>query len=294
MVKDKGGESSVASTTFSTWFEQGAAPTMAKPVESNVYLVGAGPGDPELLTLKALRLIREADVIVYDRLVSTSILEMIPPGTGRIFVGKESGCHPVPQSDINELLVQLARVHQKVVRLKGGDPTIFGRGCEEGEYLVSRGIGFEIVPGITAASGCAAVAGVPLTHRAAASGVRFVTGHRLEGRSLDLNWQSLADPDTTLVVYMGLAQLGEIASRLIEAGLPGTTPAIAISKGTTAGQDFCRATLADLPHQVSAAGLPSPTLIIIGKVVAISDRLRETSEANDFWPTVLDAEAGYA
>lgn len=267
---------------------------MTKPVESNVYLVGAGPGDPELLTVKALRLIREADVVVYDRLVSTSILELIPAGTGRIFVGKESGCHPVPQTAINDLLVQLARTHQTVVRLKGGDPTIFGRGCEEGEHLVSQGIGFEIVPGITAASGCAAAAGIPLTHRAAASSVRFVTGHRLEDRPLDLNWQSLADPDSTLVVYMGLSQLPVIARRLIEAGLPGSTPAIAISAGTTERQEFCRATLADLPDRVLAAGLASPTLIIIGRVVAISDRLRRTAEANDFWPAMLDVEVGYA
>lgn len=267
---------------------------MTKPVVSNVYLVGAGPGDPELLTLKAWRLIREADVVVYDRLVSTSILELIPAETGRIFVGKESGCHPVPQSDINELLVQLARSHRTVVRLKGGDPTIFGRGCEEGEHLINQGIGFEIVPGITAASGCAAVAGVPLTHRSAASGVRFVTGHRLEDRPLDLNWRSLADPDTTLVIYMGLSQLQEIAERLIAEGMPSSTPAMAISKGTTDGQELCRATLADIPQRVLAARLPSPTLIIIGRVVAISDRLRKTAEANDFWPAMLEAEAGYA
>lgn len=264
------------------------------PAESRVYLVGAGPGDPELLTLKALRLIREADVVVYDRLVSTSILEMIPAGTKRVFVGKESGCHPVPQIAINALLVQLARSHRLVVRLKGGDPTIFGRGCEEGEYLVDQGVGFEIVPGITAASGCAAVAGIPLTHRAAASGVRFVTGHRREDRPLDLNWQSLADPDTTLVVYMGLAQLPEIARRLIEAGLPEETPAIAISKGTAEGQELCRATLAALPERVRAAALGSPSLIIIGRVVAIADRLRDPVEAAAFWPCALDAEAGYA
>ena len=267
---------------------------MTTPVESKVYLVGAGPGDPELLTLKALRLLREADVVVYDRLVSPSILEIIPTDTRRIFVGKESGCHPVPQNAINELLAQLARAGKMVVRLKGGDPTIFGRGCEEGEHLVKQGLEFEIVPGITAASGCAAVAGIPLTHRAAASGVRFVTGHRLEGRPLDLNWQSLADPDTTLVIYMGLSQIPEISERLIEAGLPASTPAIAISKGTTEKQELCRAPLAELPQRVLSAGLASPTLIIVGQVVSVSDRLRKSAEVEDLWPAIVDAEAGYA
>ena len=261
---------------------------------AKVYLVGAGPGDPELLTLKALRLLRVADVVVYDRLVSPSILELIPAGTRRVFVGKESGCHPVPQSAINNLLVQLARTQGTVVRLKGGDPVIFGRGCEEGEHLVRHGIGFEIVPGITSASGCAAVAGIPLTHRTAATGVRFVTGHRLEDRSLGLNWQSLADPDTTLVVYMGLSNLGEIATRLIEAGLPETTPAIAISSGTTERQRMCRAPLSDLPVRVEAAGLTAPTLCIIGRVVAVSEQFRETCAAEtdaEDWAAALEAEA---
>ena len=264
---------------------------MTNRAKAKVYLVGAGPGDPELLTLKALRLLREADVIVYDRLVSPSILELIPSGTRRVFVGKESGCHPVPQSAINNLLVQLARVEQTIVRLKGGDPVIFGRGCEEGEYLVRHGIGFEIVPGITAASGCAAVAGIPLTHRTAATGVRFVTGHRLEDRSLGLNWQSLADPDTTLVVYMGLSNLHEIAARLIEAGLPETTPAIAISSGTTERQRLCRAALGELPARVEDAGLTAPTLCIIGRVVAVSDQLRDAAEPAGDWAAVLEAEA---
>ena len=264
---------------------------MTNRAKAKVYLVGAGPGDPELLTLKALRLLREADVVVYDRLVSPSILELIPSGTRRVFVGKESGCHPVPQSAINNLLVQLARAEGSVVRLKGGDPVIFGRGCEEGEYLLRHGVGFEIVPGITAASGCAAVAGIPLTHRTAATGVRFVTGHRLEDRSLGLNWQSLADPDTTLVVYMGLSNLREIAARLIEAGLPETTPAIAISSGTTERQKLCRAALSDLPAQVEAAGLTAPTLCIIGRVVAVSDQLRDAAETGEDWAAALEAEA---
>ena len=267
---------------------------MTTRAKAKVYLVGAGPGDPELLTLKALRLLREADVVVYDRLVSPSILELIPAGTRRVFVGKESGCHPVPQSAINNLLVQLARARDTIVRLKGGDPVIFGRGCEEGEHLRRHGIGFEIVPGITAASGCAAVAGIPLTHRTAATGVRFVTGHRLEDRSLGLNWDSLADPETTLVIYMGLSNLHEIAQRLVEAGLPAATPAIAIASGTTERQKLCRAALSDLPARVAEAGLTAPTLCIIGRVVAVSDQLRGASESVDVWLTALEAEASYA
>ena len=267
---------------------------MTNRVRAKVYLVGAGPGDPELLTVKALRLIRNADVVVYDRLVAPSILELIPPDTQRVFVGKESGCHPVPQAAINQLLVELARSGQTVVRLKGGDPVIFGRGCEEGEHLVRNCIGFEIVPGITAASGCAAMAGIPLTHRAAASGVRFVTGHRLEDRSLDLNWRSLADPDTTLVVYMGLSNLTEIAQRLIAAGLPETTPAIAIASGTTERQKLCRATLLDLPARVAAAGLTAPALFIIGRVVAVSDPLRDAFDTADAWLATFEAEASHA
>ena len=267
---------------------------MTKSVKSKVYLVGAGPGDPELLTLKALRLLREADVVVYDRLVSPTILELIPSATQRVFVGKESGRHPVPQDEINRLLACLARINRTVVRLKGGDPTIFGRGCEEGAHLVSQGIGFEIVPGITAASGCAAVAGIPLTHREAATSVRFVTGHRLEDRPLDLNWKSLADPDTTLVVYMGLSQLPEIARRLIESGLPDSTPAMAISNGTTDAQELCRATLGELPRRVVAEGLSSPTLIIIGRVIAVSDNLRDAAEPETAWPTTFEVEPSYA
>ena len=264
---------------------------MTDRAKAKVYLVGAGPGDPELLTVKALRLLREADVVVYDRLVSPSILELVGSHARRIFVGKESGCHPVPQSAINTLLVQLARAERTIVRLKGGDPLIFGRGCEEGEHLVRHGVAFEVVPGITAASGCAAVAGIPLTHRLAATGVRFVTGHRLEDRSLGLNWQSLADPDTTLAIYMGLSNLQEIAARLIEAGLPATTPAIAISNGTTERQKLCRATLRDLPAKVEQAGLAAPTLCIVGRVVAVSEQLRDAAEPETDWTEAMEAEA---
>ncbi|MBX6366897.1 MAG: uroporphyrinogen-III C-methyltransferase [Rhodospirillales bacterium] len=235
-----------------------------------VHLVGAGPGDPELLTLKAARLLREADVVVYDRLVAPEIMELVPKGAARIFVGKATSNHTLQQDEINELLVRLAVPGRRVVRLKGGDPLVFGRGGEEAEYLAAHGVDCEIVPGITAAAGCAAEVGIPLTHRGLATGLRFVTGHCRAGEALDLNWQSLADPDTTLVVYMGLGNLGEIATRLVAAGLPATTPAAAIANGTTPQRQICRATLADLPGAVAAARLASPVLVIIGRVAALA------------------------
>ncbi len=171
-----------------------------------VYLVGAGPGDPELLTLKAARVIREADVVVYDRLVPASILATIGDGAARINVGKQAASHPVPQEEINDMLVRLGRAGRTVVRLKGGDPFIFGRGCEEAAELERARVPYEVIPGITAAQGCAASARIPLTHRGLATGVRYVTGHRKANEPLELDWRSLADPETTLVVYMGLRQ----------------------------------------------------------------------------------------
>lgn len=231
-----------------------------------IYLVGAGPGDPELLTRKAERLLRWADAVVYDRLVGDGILDLAKQGAARIYVGKTSGAHCLKQPEINDLLVRLARPGRVVVRLKGGDPFIFGRGCEEAIHLADRGIPFEVVPGITAASGCAAAAGIPLTHRGFATGVRFLTGHCCTA-DLSLNWSSLADPDTTLVIYMGLANLGPIRDRLIGHGLPGATPAAAIAGGTLAGQRVVRAALASLPERVVEAALEAPVLIVIGRVV---------------------------
>ena len=198
---------------------------MRKP--GRVFLVGAGPGDPELLTLKAARILGLAQAVVHDRLVSEEVLALVPRLARVIPVGKAPNSHPVPQERINEILIELALDGLSVVRLKGGDPTIFGRGSEEAAALSAAGVPFEIVPGITAAQGAAAVTGVPLTHRGLASSVRYVTGHCREDRPLDLDWAGLADPDTTLVVYMGAATIAEIATRLIEHGMPGSLPVMA-------------------------------------------------------------------
>jgi uroporphyrin-III C-methyltransferase len=232
-----------------------------------VYLVGAGPGDPDLLTLKAARVLERADAVVYDRLVGDGILQRVPRGAMRVYVGKASRAHHMSQDEINQLLVSLARPGRVVVRLKGGDPFVFGRGSEEAANLARYGVPFEVVPGVTAASGCAAAAGIPLTHRGLATGVRFLTGHCRAGHGLDLNWNSLADPDTTLVVYMGLANLAEISERLVTAGLEACTPAVAITSGTTADQAICRTTLGELAPAVVAAGMQAPLLVIIGRVV---------------------------
>ncbi len=246
-----------------------------------VYLVGAGPGDPELLTLKAARLLGEADVVVYDRLVGDGVLDLVPPGAARIYAGKASSRHELPQDEINQLLVRLARSGRRVVRLKGGDPFIFGRGSEEAAFLRRSGIEVEVVPGITAASGCAAEFGIPLTHRGLAHGVQFITGHWRENRELDLDWQRLADPRMTLVVYMGLASLAEVCRQLAAAGMSLTTPAVAIANGTTPRRQLVRASLADLAERVSAAELPAPVLFIIG---AVADLALEDLAEQDLLP----------
>ena len=240
---------------------------------ATVHLVGAGPGDPDLLTLKAVKTLNKADVVVYDRLVSPEILDLIGPGATRIFVGKAASNHHLPQEDINDLLVRLAKTNHTVVRLKGGDPFIFGRGSEEAEYLSRHGISFQIVPGITAASGISAALGIPLTHRGLATGVRFVTGHAQAGQPLDMDWKSLADDQTTLVFYMGLSNLPEISEHLIGEGLPADTPAAAIAKGTIEGQRQCISTLAGLSGKVAELDLPSPVLVVVGRVVGLAQEL---------------------
>lgn len=237
-----------------------------------VYLVGAGPGDPELLTLRAARLIGEADVVLHDYLVSSAILDLARPDAERIYVGKRRNSHALPQAELNLLLVQLARNHRSVVRLKGGDPYIFGRGGEEVETLFAHGIPFEVIPGITAANGIAAYAGIPLTHRDHAQACVFVTGHLKDG-SIDLDWPGLARRNQTIVIYMGLVGLPTLCAKLIEFGLPNDWPAAIVQQGTTPRQRTITGTLATLPRLAVSAGIQPPTLIIVGEVVRLHDRL---------------------
>ena len=249
--------------------------------KSMVYLVGAGPGDPDLLTVKALRLMNQADVVVYDRLVSDPIQDLIPHGTQRIYVGKAPGKHHMGQDEINNLLLNLAKTNRKVVRLKGGDPFIFGRGSEEAKYLVQHGVDFEYVPGITAAAACSAYAGIPLTHRGMARSVRLITGHCRADQPLELNWKSLADKQTTLVFYMGIASLPQLRDELIKAGLAANTPAAAVENGTKPTQRRCISTLDKIATDIKTMSIHSPALIIIGDVVSFADELNWfTPQAN--------------
>lgn len=235
-----------------------------------VFLIGAGPGDPDLLTVKAVRTLARADVVVYDRLVSPEILALAPAGAERIDVGKLPRRHKVSQDQINDILVRLARQGRCVVRLKGGDPLIFGRGSEEAAVLRAAGIACDYVPGITAAQGAAAATGVPLTHRGLATGVRYVTGHRAADASLDLDWFSLASGDTTLVIYMGAANIGEIADNLIAHGLAPDTPAMAVSQATTPRQRTVFDSLSGLGTNAAIAALPAPVLFFVGEVVTLA------------------------
>jgi uroporphyrin-III C-methyltransferase/precorrin-2 dehydrogenase/sirohydrochlorin ferrochelatase/uroporphyrin-III C-methyltransferase len=238
---------------------------------AKVYLVGTGPGDPDLLTVKAHRLLQTADVVIYDRLVSEAILEQIPPGVSQIYVGKKTGNHTLPQHEINQLLLNLAESKRTIVRLKGGDPFIFGRGSEEALSLSQHNIPFEIVPGITAASACSTYAGIPLTHRGLAQGVQIVTGHSQSDKPLELDWKALADANKTIVIYMGLANVELISQNLIAAGLSKNTPAAAIQNGTTSQQIRVLTTLSDLSSATSM--LQAPVIFIIGKVVSLANKL---------------------
>lgn len=240
--------------------------------KGEVYLVGAGPGDPDLLTFRALRLMQQADVVVYDRLVSDEILDLARRDSEKIYVGKQRNNHSLPQESINELLAKLALEGKRVVRLKGGDPFIFGRGGEELETLMQQGINFQVVPGITAASGCACYAGIPLTHRDHAQSCTFVTGH-LKDSSINLNWQQLAAPNQTVIIYMGLVGLEKICQSLIEHGCPATHPIAIIQQGTTKNQRVITGTLTTLPHAVAEEDIKPPTLIIVGTVVTLHKQL---------------------
>jgi len=239
-----------------------------------VYIAGAGPGDVNLLTIKTYRLITQiAEVVVYDRLIPDEILSLIPPHVERVYAGKSCRNHHMTQDEINACLVEKALENKIVVRLKGGDPFIYGRGGEEALYLIENNIPFEIVPGVNAADGSAAYQGIPLTHRGIASSVRFITGHQQKGEPMQLDWAGLANADTTLVIYMGLAHLEELAKELIAHGLPADTPAVAISSGTTKAQEACFAPLSQIFHDATKANLKAPTISIIGKVVGLADKI---------------------
>ena len=233
-----------------------------------VFLIGAGPGDPGLLTLRALEMLKSADVVVYDRLVSGEIMALCPE-VELIAVGKCPQSHPVPQDRINEILFEQAQLGRIVARLKGGDPMIFGRGSEEAAYLMERGVAVEYAPGITAAQGASCSTGVPLTHRGIATSVQYVTGHRQADKVLDLDWKRLADPDTTLVVYMGVANIGQIAVGLMTEGLPAGTPVMAVSRATSKEERRMVSTLGTIAQDSRDAGLQPPTLFIIGQVVSL-------------------------
>lgn len=237
-----------------------------------VWLVGAGPGDPDLLTIKASRLISRADAIVYDHLVGDGIMDLARADARIIYAGKEASRHTLPQDSINQLLVDLAREGLSVVRLKGGDPFIFGRGGEELETLAASGIPFEVVPGVTAAAGCAAYSGFPLTHRDHAQSVTFVTGH-LKDDTVNLDWPALARPKQTVVFYMGIGAAAEICRQMIGHGLPSLTPAAVIRNGTQSDQQTLLATLGTLPERIADAGIKPPALIVVGSVVRLHEKL---------------------
>ena len=243
-----------------------------KKGEGEVYLVGAGPGDPDLLTFRALRLMQQADVALYDRLVHPSIIDLIRRDAEKIYVGKQRDNHTVRQEEINELLVKYAKEGKRVLRLKGGDPFIFGRGGEEIDSLVDNNISFQVVPGITSASGCSAYSGIPLTHRDHAQSCIFVTGHLKKGK-LDLNWEKLIQPNQTIVFYMGLVSIDIICSQLIKFGLDPKTPCALVEQGTTRNQKVYASTIDEMNNLVKKEKPSAPTIFIIGHVVTLREKL---------------------
>ena len=262
------GKDKLAEQELARAVEQGEAPDN----RGEVYLVGAGPGDPDLLTFRALRLMQQADVVVYDRLVSAAILDLVRRDAEFIYAGKERNKHAIPQENINALLVRLAKEGKRVLRLKGGDPFIFGRGGEEIETLMEEGVGFQVVPGITAAAGCASYSGIPLTHRDYVQSCTFVTGHLKDG-TINLNWPALAQSSQTVVFYMGLQGVATICKELIAHGRDPKTPAALVEQGTTQNQRVHVGNLTTLPALVEERDVKPPTLIIVGEVVELHKKL---------------------
>lgn len=267
------GNEAAAIGAIDTELERAVGEAAGGTTPGEVYLVGAGPGDPDLLTFRALHLMQRADVVVHDRLVGEDVLRLVRREAERIYVGKLPQDHIVPQEEISRLLVRLAQQGKRVLRLKGGDPFIFGRGGEEIETLAEHGITFQVVPGVTAAAGCAAYAGIPLTHRDHAQSCIFVTGHGRQGGKLDLDWKTLLQPHQTIAVYMGLQHLPDLMAEFIARGADPDLPAGVVDNGTRPNQRVVTGTLATLAERVVEAGLPGPAIIIIGSVVSLRDKL---------------------